>query len=173
MKITYIIIFLCIFFTLFNNCKSYKVLNKDKPKIQCALLDSILSNSDVSKIIGLETAKNTHPCIRFFDETSKRFLDCNSIHFTKNKVAISYFVLPKISYYLNTGQYRDIVIYTYKEDKREIYLSLIVAHFENQFEKEGVPFFEFTFKKKDIGFYINKVKISIIREQLPLQNYYK
>ncbi|MBK7302193.1 MAG: hypothetical protein IPI90_02870 [Saprospiraceae bacterium] len=50
---------------------------------------------------------------------------------------------------------------------------MIAAHFENQLEKEGVPFFEFTFKKKEAGFNIEKVLIKTIREQLPVPYYYK
>jgi hypothetical protein len=158
---------------LLANCNSGIKHLIDERKIQCSILDSILVNSEFSKIIGLDKAKSAQPYIRFFYEKSKVFSNCNSIYFTKNKVPISYFILPKVSYYLNTGQFRDIVIYEYKENKREIYISLIAAHYENQLEKEGVPFFEFTFNRTEFGYKFEKLKITSIREQPPLTDYNK
>jgi hypothetical protein len=157
----------------FSNCKSNKILDKDGYKWQCSILDSVLTSRVLSKTIGLDKAKNTQPYIRFFSEKNKIFANCNSIYFTENKVPVSYFVLPKVSYYMNTGQYRDIIIYSYKENKTEIYISLIAAHYENQLEKEGVPFFEFTFKKNQFGFTFDELKITAIREDPPTPEYYK
>ncbi|MBK6573513.1 MAG: hypothetical protein IPO72_15605 [Saprospiraceae bacterium] len=172
MRIIIFVIFLSAL-SIFSNCTFRKINDVAISRPQCAILDSVLSNKDVSRIIGLDKAKEPYPYIRFFCEKSKVFLDCDGIYVTKDRIPVSYFIISKISYYLNTGQYRDLVIYDYKENKREIYISLIAAHFENQLEKEGVPFFEFTFKKKEAGFNIEKVLIKTIREQLPVPYYYK
>jgi hypothetical protein len=139
------------------------------------ILDSVLSNKVFAKTLGLESAELSKPSIRFFSEKFKRFNNCSSVYFNTKRVPINYFVLPKVSYFINTGQFRDVIIDRFQIDSKEIYISLIAAHFQDQYNKEGVPYFEFVFERKGSTFYFRSLNVIPIRERvfLPEVNYDK
>ncbi|MCB0748544.1 MAG: hypothetical protein KDC90_13875 [Ignavibacteriae bacterium] len=133
---------------------------------RCELLDSILNNNVLKKVIGIENATSNRPSIRFINTKANDFDGCEIMHFFQNiSLPVEGFVIPQPTYSLNTGQFRDIVLLEYKIHNDTINLNLVAAHFYNQLEKEGIPYFEFQFViNKDGKLLNNKVNVKYIKE---------
>lgn len=171
-----------LFFAVFIICALFSCKSSSKlitehiaMSHKCEILDSILNNTTLKKVIGIENPKRSIPSIRFIDTKKKDFKGCELIYFSdKNSSPIEAFVIPEPTYSLNTGQYRDIVLFDYKIQNDTINLSLSAAHIKNQFEKEGIPYFLFKItidKKGQIR--IVDVTIRPIRETPPFIDYDK
>lgn len=173
-NLIFILVFINLCFVF--GCKSKALIstNKKESISNCAILDSILTNKTLQKVLGIDTPKGNQPSIRFIDLKSKKFIGCEIMYSTPNTLPIEGFVIPEPTYSLNTGQFRDIVFLDYKETNDLVEISLTAAFLENQAEKEGIPFFEFNFiKDKKGNLYIDKVIIKQIRESSPALDYDK
>jgi hypothetical protein len=140
----------------------------------CVLLDSILSYEPLQKIIALSKSPNSAP-IRFLDiDKKKNYINCMGLlPYTDNyqaKKYMTWFVVPQLDYYLNTGQFRDIVIIKYQETKKNINITLIASNF-NLSMQEGLPCFDFSFRKigKD-AIAIDTIKLQIYKNQVKATN---
>jgi hypothetical protein len=167
---------ICIMYASFSCEPSSKLTTKRiAMSHKCEILDSILNNSILKKVIRIEESERDRLSIRFIDTPKKDFKGCNILHFFEKKsMPIDAFVISEPTYSLNTGQYRDIVLFDYKIKNDTINLSLSAAHLKNQFEKEGIPYFKFKItidKKGQVR--IVDVKIRQIRESPPFIGYDK
>ncbi|MFZ1703679.1 MAG: hypothetical protein WAT79_05000 [Saprospiraceae bacterium] len=127
------------------------------------------------KVIGIENPKRNRPSIRFIDTKAMDFNGCEIMHFLPNNtLPIEGFVISEPTYSLNTGQFRDIVLFDYKVQNDTINLTLSAAYFTNQIEKEGIPYFHFkiTIDKQE-KVRIENVIIKQIRETRPYVDYDK
>lgn len=171
------IIFIMFFICILLSCKiSSKLVSKQSELFsKCELLDSVLNNNIIKKVIGIENATSNRPNIRFIDTKTKDFNGCETMLFSQNiTLPIEGFVIPQPTYSLNTGQFRDIVLHEYKIHNDTINLYLTAAHFYNQLEKEGIPYFEFQFViSKERKLLIDKVNVKQIRESRPSIDYDK
>jgi hypothetical protein len=165
--------FICILFSCMtaSSLKPKQIAFSDK----CEILDSILNDRVLMKVIGIDSAKSNYPSIRFIDTKAKDFAGCDIMHrVNSNILPFSGFVIPEPTYSLNTGQFRDIVLFDYNVQNDTINLSLTAAYFENQAKKEGIPYFQFKMAVDQQG----KVRIvnvdkELARERHPSVDYDK
>lgn len=173
LSITFIVPFICILLS----CKTASKLTSKESELfsKCELLDSVLNNDIIKKVLGIENITSNRPNIRFIDTKTKDFNGCEIMHFFQNiTLPIEGFVISQPTYSLNTGQFRDIVLHEYRIHNDTINLNLTAAHFYNQLEKEGIPYFEFQFIiSKDGKLLNNKVNVKQIRESRPSIDYDK
>lgn len=136
---------------------------------KCEILDSILNNKVLKKIIGIENPKSNSPSIRFIDTKTNDFKGCEIMHFLNNNILpVEGFVISEPTYSLNTGQFRDIVLFDFKVKNDTINLTLSAAYFENQAEKEGIPFFLFQLIHDEKGnLRVDKFNVRQVRESRP------
>src|SRR5690606_27915562 len=99
------------------SCKTSSKFTVRQSKLfnRCELLDTILNNNILKKVIGVENVTSNRHSIRFIDTKGNDFNGCEIMHFFNNTtLPIEGFVIPQPTYSINTGQYRDIVLHEYK-----------------------------------------------------------
>lgn len=121
------------------------------------ILDSILNRN--AKILDLDVPSKRHEYpgeIRVVDLT-KKFLHIEAGYLNK----IHYKIVNKIPMDINSGEYRDIVITTYKKRRNEIMLTTVACEFIPNFYIQRQFFCKFTMKLGASGVSIIEHKISV------------
>ncbi len=126
------------------------VLNSKYSK--CDILQLIIENDDVAKILSYYDRRAAWQNIRVFDLSGNNFNKCYLLYLDSTKnIIINGYVEPKLKSNINTGQYRDIIIKEYKEVNNTIQVKVETAFFIGQWEKEGYPYLEFEFNINNEG----------------------
>lgn len=106
-----------------------RVFSQDVMADSCTLLQNILKQKHIGKILGIDKPENGNISIRVTDLTAT-CKDCSGYY-----NLIPYFVVNAISPNLNTGRYRDVVITQVKhlEDSflADIYCASFACHGNN------------------------------------------
>jgi hypothetical protein len=127
MKIILIVVQIALFFT-------FPPLKPQETKLDtCELIDDILNSKYINNILGLKKAEESRPPIRITDLTGT-FMNCGSFYKRENpNLIIEYFVVDELSFDINTGHCRDLIMIDYENTIDTINVSLFAATFETNY----------------------------------------
>lgn len=119
--------------------------------------------------MGLDKADNLRPFIRIVD-LSKTYIGYDS--FFKyggkdGKLLIPYHVLKQVGYDMNTGNYRDLILLSKKEDGEKVAFEFIVASYETQNWGKDTYWVYLTYLKKNGKLELLEQKQDHWRDKVP------
>lgn len=152
MKKRFIVVFVAV---IFHSCIAKKGVVKNIDI--CIIVNHLISDKAVQKIIGLDENVKPLPSIRIND-LSNKFELCEGLYKANNGVYIPYKVVNELSPFLNTGNYRDITIDNCIVRNNNLYIVLLMATFETSNDKKTNYQINLDLKKENETFIVMNSK---------------
>lgn len=134
-----------IFIFLFSSCFWCAAQNSNK-----VYLDSLFSLNEMVKILDLDDTKDNFP-VRVFDIAGK-FDSCGTMIKSNNWISVD--IYHKLTYNINIGLYRDVIIDSFYEEDGGYTMNVFMTDYLCTNDKKNYYLFVVYFKEKE-----NSIKV--------------
>ncbi len=140
----------------------------------CTLLEIILDEDQIRSILGLNDADKIIPHVRVLDETGE-FVKCTGFRRGKKEnILVPYRVTSGIKPDVNTGHYRDLIIYNIKKKRDTLKVIMFASNYKTHHNKNSSYVILAKYKVDNrYSFRRISIKINEWHDDTPLPDYDK
>jgi len=141
-------------------------------KLYCNLINDVITNKELDKLIQIESAREDDRGIRIIDLTNK-FKNCSGYILKNDSTLVRYYVFNELKPTLNTGIFRDIVFKEFRKVKKnEFDLVVIICSFNSYRNENPCQIFQVKLQKYPEKYEIREVNTWPYEDPLPDPWYY-